>query len=541
MAGERFPWLRETCHHPDPHAWSITRPLTITVEEDADLEWTPPGQDAPATLHTKRYDFLFPYRNYKREARIGRGRMWLPPGATGEPRSTPMVLSIHYEAGEDMAKGLLGRGIGLITPIALSEDHGFNLVGDGMDHTIAMAQLVRRLPFVDLQRIGWTGGSAGGYQCLMTLEAVWPVACAEANVPLSDLTYNLEHIRHANRYNAGITDPIAMPVPIVWFVREIYRGTVEALDNDLDKAWQHSAPPGAALIRSPALIHTVTGDLLCPSAQIGREFYRPAPRGTFPSGWNMDYDKFCNPNSNGKRLLEWFRPQDYETFCVAIPEWTKEIDAIPADMYKGDIPPEPEDAPTAFHAPKPFSREKLISVVVQDEGPPKPRSGHARYHVGLDNTRFFDFHLARGYVPPEHLTPLVLTRVLGRFSKDVPQNPSLPELRRMHPVFDKWEALLALETFMGGPERHENVEVLTRTYSELPPVARALDVERDGVSASFAAEPQAAILYHKARVLREVKEEDAAKKADAELLEAYPDSAWAKLAAAEKAAAEKAE
>ena len=525
---ERFPWV-QSFHHPDPFVWSITRPLTITVSEDADIEWTPPGEDAPVTIHAARFDFMFPYRNYKRETRIGRGRMWLPPEAKGDPRSLPMVLSIHYEAGEDLAKSFLGRGVGVMTPIALSEDHGFNLVGDGMDHTLAMAELVRRLEFVDLQRIAWMGGSAGGYQCLMTLESIWPVACAEANVPLSDLTYNLEHIKHANAYNEGITDPAAMPVPIVSFVIGIYKGTQEALGNDIEKVWRHSAPIGASLIRSPSLIHTNTGDLLCPSAQIGREFYRPAPRGTFPSGWNMSYEKFCNPESNEKRLIEWFRPEDYETFCVAIPEGTKEIEAVPREETEED-----ENGPKPFKTPKPFSRDKLISVVVQDEGPPLPHSGHARYHVAMDGWNFFNHHLSRGHVPPEHMTPLVLTRVLGRFSEDVPQNPSLPDIRRMHPVHDKWETLLALKTFMGTPLRQENVDMLVKTYRELPPVARALDVKQEGVTALFAEEPAAGLAYHEFHVLKEAGETEAAEAAEKAFLTEYAESVYAKLKDEEK-------
>ncbi|MDP6124628.1 MAG: hypothetical protein QGH20_02605 [Candidatus Latescibacteria bacterium] len=40
-----------------------------------------------------------------------------------------------------------------MAPIELSEDHGFNLVGDGFFHTLSMAELGRRLPWVDIRRI----------------------------------------------------------------------------------------------------------------------------------------------------------------------------------------------------------------------------------------------------------------------------------------------------------------------------------------------------------------------------------------------------
>ena len=525
MPTEHHQWIAD--HEiRNPFAFSLLKPLTITESIDDDIEWTPPGAEVPRMLEASRHDFIFPYRNFANETKLGRGRLWLPPGCEGKRRSTPLVLSIHYEGDVGLAKPFLSRGIAFMTPIALSPDHGSNLVGDGMDHTLAMAQLARRLEFVDLNRIGWTGGSAGGYQCLMTLEALWPVACAEANVPLSDLTYNLEYIKYANQWNLGISDVEAMPIPIVHFVQAIAEGTMGDLLDDVDRAWQHSVPPGAPLIKSPTLIHTNTGDLLCPAAQISEEFYHPVERGTFPPGFTQDYDRFCSPHSLHKRLIDWFDIREVDTFAVGIPETTRLVDPIPPDMQRVK-PPEP--AAPAFEGQKPFSRDRLISIVVQDEGPPLPKSGHARYVVGLNHGAFFDYHLGRGYVPPEHLTPLVLTRMLGRFSTDVPQNETLPPIRRLLPAHDRWDALLSLETFVGALPRDENVAALAKVYGELPPVARALDIREGDVEALFAKEPVAGLLYHKIVALRESGEESRAKELEAALRKDHAGSAFAKL------------
>ncbi len=525
MPFERHQWIADH-HAQNPFALSLLKPLTIADSADEDVEWTPPGHSEPETLAASRHDFIFPYRNFASETKLGHGRLWLPESCDGAQRSTPLVLSIHYQGDINLAKGFLSRGIAFMTPIDLPPDHGANLVGDGMDHTLAMGQLARRLEFVDLNRIGWTGGSAGGYQCLMTLEALWPVACAEANVPLSDLSYNLRYIRHANRWNLGIEDVEAMPIPIVHFVQGIADGSIGDLGDDVDRAWQHSVPPGASLIKSPTLIHTCTGDLLCPSAQIGADYERAVPRGTFPPGFTQNYDRFCNDHSLHKPLLEWFDRNELETFSIGIPKTTRLVDPIPPDQQK--VPP-PEPTAPVFEAPKPYSRDRLVSVVVQDEGPPLRTSGHSRYVVGLDHKPFFDHHLGRGYVPAEHLTPVVLTRLLGRFSESVPQNDTLPPLRRLLPLHDRWDVLLSLETFVGSQPRNENVRTLSRVYSELPPVARALDVRYGDVEARFADEPVAGLLFHKAALLRESGEDRSAEELAAQLGRNHSDTPWARL------------
>jgi hypothetical protein len=506
MPSLRHQWIAES-HTPDPWRFSLARPITITSSEDEDIEWTPAGQDSRETLAVSRHDFMFPYRNSDGEVRTGRGRIWLPPDSDGKDRSIPLVLSIHYVGDVNWARGFLSRGMAAVTPIEPSQDHLFNLVGEGMDHTIAMAQLVRRLPFVDLQRIIWTGGSAGGYQCLMTLTALWPVACAEANVPISDIAYNTRYLTHANRYNLGITDTRAMPVPVVNAVTGIAESTTKGFGEDEDSAWQHSVPPAVALIRSPAIIHSATGDLLCPTAQIGAEFDRPAPRSSFPPGWDMSYDHLCNANSHRKRLIEWIPTEDIETFCVAIPEGTREVQAAPPenDGVNGNEPTEP-----VFNMIRPFSRERLVSIVIQDEGPPQPWSGHTRYHVEVNNFPCCEYHLSRGYVPPEHMNALILHRLMQRFSEDVPANLVLPPVRRMDGRFDKFEVVLALRTFIGDPAREENLHKLREEYSSLPPSARVLDVTQDGVTAPFADDIEAGLAFHAATLLRQSDDIEAA-------------------------------
>jgi len=523
MSTSRHPWIA-SYHSPNPFARSLVRPFTILSSADEDAEWTPGPGVEPVKLACSRHDFAFPYRNFRKDERIGRGRLWLPPQAEtlAGPRSIPLVLSIHYEGGIDWAKGYLAQGWACMTPISLSEDHGFNLVGDGMDHTLAMAELARRLEWVDLQRIAWTGGSAGGYQCLMTLEALWPAACAISDVPISDLAYDLGFIALSEQYNKGITDPAARVIPIVHEVSPIVAGTQGPLGNDPDEAWKHSAPAAASLIRSPVVIHSTTGDLLCPAPQIADAFYRAPRRGVFPPGWTQEYARLCNPRSLAKPLIDWIPREDVEVITVAIPPTAPHVEWLPVPA---NVPPRPPQEPLRMS--KPFSRSHLVTILLQDEGAPDPTCAHSKYAVNMDTLPYVQHHFSRGHVPPEHLTPLVLTRVLGRFSDKVPQNPTLPPIRRLHPEFDRWEALLALETFMGTPLRKENVDTLARLYSELPPAARALDVTQDDATATFAEEPVAGLLFHEAVALREAGDVDAARAREERLAREHARSAFA--------------
>lgn len=527
MPASRHSWLHGY-HAENPFALSLMRPLTIVASEDIDVEWRPPGASEPiARLACSRYDFIFPYRTILNEERIGRGRVFLPPAceASPRPRSIPLVLSIHYEGDQGWASGMLAQGWACMTPIGLGEDHGGNLAGEGMDHTLAMAELARRLDFVDLQRIGWTGGSAGGYQCLMTLESLWPVACANADVPISDLYYNVSYLNTMDRYNRGIDDPAALVIPVIHAVQSISGKTEGYLKGDVDAYWRNSAPVGASLIRSPVVIHSATGDLLCPVAQIGDDFYRPPKRSEFPPGWNMDYRKYANPNALDKTLVEWIPPEDVEQISVAIPDSAPLVDRIPVPPNR----PERPAPPPPYLQVKPFSRTNLVTILIQDEGSPTPFCAHSKYAVWMDTLPFFTHHFSRGHVPPGHLTPEVLTRVLGRFSREVPQNPTLPPIRRLHDRFDRWEALLALETFAGTPPRKENVDTLARLYSQLPPVARALDVTQEGTAASFSENPVAGMLFHKAVELRKAGETVEAAIRESRLKSEFSSSAFARL------------
>lgn len=525
MSATRHNWLHNY-HTENPFSRSLTKPITIVESEDVDVEAPARSPLAGETLACSRYDFMFPYRDQYRQHHIGLGRVWLPPHAESSPeqRSIPAVLSIHYEIGLPGVSQYLAEGWACFTPTGIGEDHLFNLVGPGMDHSLEMVKLLRRLPFIDLQRIGWQGGSAGGYQCLMAMEALWPVACAHAVVPVSDVHYNLQCIEWSNRYNEGITDNQACTIPITRMVEGIVSGTRRGLAGDLEAAWlQHSAPCGASLIRSPLIIHSSTADLLCPSPQIGADFERVPERGTMPPGWTNSYERFHHSGSLGKPLNEWIPREDIETICIAIPETAPRVDIFPPP--EGVEPPEK----TAIEMVKPFSRDNLVTIVIQDEGAPDPRCAHTKYMVDMDMLPSYRHHFARGYVPVDHLTPPLLMRLIGRYNPETVQNATLPAIRRGYDEFDRYEVLLALRTYTGDGAHIENVEALRTMYAEMPPVQRGLDVRQDGVDAAFSEDPMAAILYHEAVLFREKGELALAEACETQLATEYTESTWAKL------------
>jgi hypothetical protein len=524
MPASRHEWMLQY-HTNNPFDRSLTQPITIIESADEDVEYHGSDSSDPESLKCSRYDFIFPYRDQSNQPRTGRARIWLPPhiDPTPEDSTVPTILSIHYTMELGGASEFLAEGWACVTPIEIGDDHGFNLVGAGMDHTLALAKLVRRLRFVDKQRIGWTGGSAGGYQCLMAAEALWPVAAAVADVPISDLHYNIQAIKVSNGYNAGITDYRALVIPIASFVYPVVAGTEPGYNSDPDEAWKHSVPPGAALIRSPMLITSSTADLLCPSAQIGPEFERVPKRGVMPPGWTNSYDQLHHPKSLGKTLIDWIPRTDVETICIAIPDTAPRVNVLPAP----DGLEHPEATP--YTVLRPFSRSRLVTALIQDEGAPDPMCGHTKYTVHMTTVPYFHFHFERGYVPVDYLTPLVLSRVIERFNPETNQNTTLPDIRRGYDEFDRYEAILSLRTFIGVPVRDENLETLRRMYSELPPVQRCLDVVQEGMTARFDEDPIVALLYHEAVLMREKGETAVAVACEKTLRTQHSGTTWAKL------------
>ena len=167
----------------------------------------------------------------------------------------------------------------VLTPRYLRFDHGANLVGDGLNISIQLPQLAKRIPYVDQTRIGLIGGSAGGYQTLMVCAEIFPVTAAVANAPLVNLTYNLLYSKNA-RFNEGLK-PEEMPVPIVNVVKIVADGTIKLLGNDKpgDENWRAASPVHLVdFITNPVLIPCSTADILVPIDQFGEKFIKkPAP------------------------------------------------------------------------------------------------------------------------------------------------------------------------------------------------------------------------------------------------------------------------
>ncbi len=104
--------------------------------------------------------------------------MYLPVALRDDPTlRLPMVVQRGYEVTEEQALVHLRRDRVVATTVSPPE--GTLHLGEwsllrGPNMEIVLTHLVRSLPFVDLTKVAYAGGSAGGYACLLAAAATFP-------------------------------------------------------------------------------------------------------------------------------------------------------------------------------------------------------------------------------------------------------------------------------------------------------------------------------------------------------------------------------
>jgi len=461
----------------------ISTPITVTEEELIEI---PSGR---GKLELGQYDFRFNFPGTHGRDLEGNGRLFIP--ARRSKERMPMLVNMHYEIDVNGASRFLSKGIAVMTPHGPRSYTASNLMGHGVNHSISMARLPRRMPFVDQNRVVLFGGSAGGYHALMASSFVFPLTAVFAAVPPLNLKYNINYIVDNDRYNRVTGDPDRPAAPVVRAVLEIGAKTAEGGKPE-KQTWEHFSPVfRTKLMTFPTVMTFVTADALVPVCQLSKGLVQEPPPGMWPEGFSFDMEEILSDPGERASLMEVLTKSDSQLRIIRTPENTPTIDRTRDQMTPDEISRIP-------HSPLEWSRKKRFSIHVLDQGPPEPFCGHAKYHHSVDDISFFDHHFSRGILEPSILTLEKLVQLMERFKGIHPElgheygEEGSWAIKRMdHPSLERWYVAHGLEVFARG---EGNATRLVNLYRMLPPELKVLDLGRTG--GEFARDPLRILLYH---------------------------------------------
>ncbi len=445
----------------------ISTPIKVLKEERIDL----PTSRGKRRFAVGQYDVSFSFRGSNGADLGGAGRLFVP---SKRPRERmPIVVSMHYEMNAEGAARFLSKGIAVLTPHGGRSYQAANLLGHGISHSVAMARLPRRFPFVDQRRVVLFGGSAGGYHALMAASFVFPVTAVYAAVPPLNLKYNMSYLLKNDEHNVNPELPDKPPAPIVKIVKPIAEATVNGGRAEC-QSWKPFSPVYRTdLITSPTLVTYITADTLVPTQQLSPELVHRAPSGMWPEGFTFEMDDIVPPEERAS-LLDVLDPADYQLRVHRVPRDSPTINKTRQDLS-------PEELDRIRRSRLRWSKTKRFSIYVLDEGPPEPFCGHAKYHHDVDDSAFLEHHFCQASLATSMLTDEKLSQLMQRFSGTEPDNGreyddggswAITRLDNAH--IEKWCIAEGLHTFVEGNPR--NLSRLVRTYRKLPKELQVLDL-----------------------------------------------------------------
>lgn len=401
----------------------------------------------------------FAYPGLDGRDEVGQARIFLPPQVREKPGGkVSLVHNAGYELDDAGAAGLLAKGYAVSTPHA----NPLNPLGRGVNLDRAILHAVRRLPCVDAGRVSIQGGSAGGWMTLMLAADAFPIVWAMPDVPPIHWGYNAAYIAE-HKAMAGPPAGGSQPrLPVLAAVVPIAEQSLACYGEPFDSPAYLAISPLAHLdtITAPTLAVFSTADILVPIDQVSTDLVQPIDRAKFPAGFSTALtDRF--PGVNGKRTLLSALPRSrFERFMLPLPE---EWRIAPGGQ------PRPGIRPIAL----PFSRTKVWSVVVIDEGPVEPGDGHFKFQFGMDHEPFRVWAERRG-VTPDQLTRPKLERLMKRMlgqpwrplrARPGGKGPEIAANQLDYAEAERADVLLGLQTFARDDACATR---LARIYAELP-------------------------------------------------------------------------
>jgi len=265
-----------------------------------------------------------------------------------------------------------------------------NLMGHGINHSICMARLPRRMPFVDQRHVVLFGASAGGFHVLIASSMIFPVAAVYAAVPPLNLKYNINYLLRNDKLNVNPDSPDNPPAPIVKIVMTIANETANGGRPDA-QSWRPFSPVfHTKLMTSPTLITYSTADALVPINQLCRDLVQNPPPDHWPEGYAFELSKILPDGSERATFLNVLKPVDYSLKVVKIPEDSPTIQRNSEAITPGEISRISSERVQ-------WSKMKRFSILVFDEGCPEPFCGHTKYHYDARDDDFFEHYMRQKY------------------------------------------------------------------------------------------------------------------------------------------------
>ena len=393
--------------------------------------------------------------------------IFLPPQVRHDPAArVPLMCNAGYELDPVSSAGVVAKGWALSTVHA----HPRNPLDRGPNLDIALLHAARALPCVDDAKVMIQGGSAGGYMTLMLAAESFPLVCAAPMVPPVNWGYNAAYFVHNKAFATAIPPGGKTPtLPVLTVVIGIAEAGVKTLGDDTDADSWLMASPISQLegITAPVQVVWSTGDMLVPVDQVGAQYLRAPKPGVFPDGFTQSIAAFMKRPQTRTTLLDLLPKSAYEAFVVPIP---------------AGAPSLTEGKAMAGQAPSlemPFSKSRVWSIVVVDEGPPQPAAGHFCYWFNPNWEPFLKWAMTRG-IAADQLTVAKLTRLMMRLqgkeyrpAKSSPAGAAAPTniVRLDFPAAERQDVLQGLIAFaVDGPRALR----LGTCYAQLPATLKAL-------------------------------------------------------------------
>jgi hypothetical protein len=397
---------------------------------------------------------------------VSRARIFLPPELRADStRRVPLIHNAGYELDENSAIGLLAKGYAVSTPHA----QPLNPLGRSVILDRAIIHAMRQIPFIDPLRVSIQGGSAGGWMTLMLAADAFPLVWAMPDVPPIHWGYNAAFIGEHNSMAAAPPGSDQPRMPYLFMVGVIAEQTKALYGMPFDSPTLLAVSPLAHLdtITAPTLATFSTADILVPIDQVGADLARPFDAKLLPEGFRTAMtDRFLGVK--GKRTLLTALPKDrYELFVLPLP------DDLPRVKIGGTPPAGVKPIPL------PFSKQKVWSIVVIDEGPIEPGNAHTRYIWGMDHEPFRKWAEQRGVTADQLSAPKLqrlMMRLMGEPWRPFRARPGgkVEEIAGNlldYPEAERADVLTGLRAFA---EEDARARQLAKLYDRLPKRLKAL-------------------------------------------------------------------
>ena len=409
----------------------------------------------------------FLYRDFDGKTAKAQACLFLPPQVRHDPTvRVPLMCNAGYELDANSAAGLLAKGWAVSTVHA----NAVNPMDRGPNLDVALLHAARALPCVDDAKVMIQGGSAGGYMTLMLAAESFPLISATPMVPPVNWGYNAAYFLHNKALATAIPPGGKTPtLPVLTVVVGLAEIGVKTMGDDTDADSWLMASPISQLdsITAPVQVVWSTGDMLVPVDQVSAQLLRAPKPGIFPEGFTSSITALMKRPQTRARLLDLLPKSAYETFLVPVPP---------------GAPSQTEGKAMTGQAPAlelPFSKGKVWSIVVVDEGPPQPAAGHFCYWFNPDYQPFLTWALGRG-LAADQLTGAKLTRLMmrveGKEYRPVISHPAgapapITVVRLDFPAAERRDVLQGLIAFAADGARAQR---LAACYAQLPPGLKAL-------------------------------------------------------------------